>query len=55
MMHRELKTKKQTMKRILEVIFFITIMSFNLNAQKSTIQTKSIALPAQLPPMPAVP
>jgi alpha-L-fucosidase len=54
MKRRELNTKEQTMKRILEIIFFLMIITFSLNAQNSTVQTKSTSLPAQLPPIPAV-
>jgi hypothetical protein len=43
------------MKRILEVILLITIMAFNLNAQKSNIQTKSTAYSAPFAPIPEVP
>jgi alpha-L-fucosidase len=57
MMHRELKikNKKQTIKRTLEVIFFIAIMPFNLNAQNSIVQIKPNANPDMLTPMPTVP
>ena len=35
MMDKELEANKQTMKRILEVIIFISIMSFNLIVKNS--------------------
>ncbi len=38
MMYRKLKTKKQTIKRILEVIFFTSIMPLLLNTQNPIIK-----------------
>jgi alpha-L-fucosidase len=42
------------MKRILEVTFFISIISFNLSAQKSEVLTKSDVNHTLLTPIPAV-
>jgi len=43
------------MKRILEIIFVISIAIFGLNAQTKKLQTKSSAEPYLLPPFPSVP
>jgi len=43
------------MKRILEIVFVISIAIFGLNAQTKKVQTKSSAEPYLLPPFPTVP
>jgi len=43
------------MKRILEIIFIISITFFGLSAQNKKVTTKSTAEPCLLPPFPSVP
>ena len=54
-MHRELTTNQTKMKRIVELVFLISIMAFNLNARDSKVKRKKSPYSAPYAPIPAIP
>jgi len=54
-MHRELTTNQTKMKRIVELVFLISIMAFNLNARDSKVKKKKLPYSAPYAPIPAIP
>ena len=54
-MHRELTTNQTKMKRIVELVFLISIMAFNLNARDLKVKKKKLPYSAPYAPIPAIP